>query len=154
MSEAPSVVPLIWCQRPRAAIDWLQQAFGFEAQMVVAGDGDEVIHSELTFGDGMIYVVGPPTEAMGAATPAQLDGRNTQTVHLNLKGDLDAHCDRARAAGAKIGREPADQHYGARVYTATDPEGHHWSFSQPVKAMSYEEMAQATGRRIDTPGAG
>jgi uncharacterized glyoxalase superfamily protein PhnB len=152
MSEAlrPSVVPLLWYDKPRAAIDWLQKAFGFEAVMVVAGDEESVIHSELTFGNGAIYVVGPSSMGHGGTTPSQAGGRNTQSVHLNLADGLDAHCARARAAGARIDREPEDQHYGDRVYTCVDLEGHAWSFSQPVKAMSAEEMAAATGRRIET----
>lgn len=146
----PSVVPLLWYDKPREAIDWLQRAFGFEAVMVVSGDDESVIHSELTFGDGAIYVVGPATMGHGGATPAETGGRNTQSVHLNLTGGLDDHCARARAAGARIDREPADQPYGDRVYTCADPEGHLWSFGQPAKAMSAEEMAAATGRRIET----
>jgi uncharacterized glyoxalase superfamily protein PhnB len=146
----PSVVPLIWYDNPRAAIDWLQKALGFEAVMVVSGDDESVIHSELTFGNGAVYVVGPPSAAQGGATPGQVDGRNTQSVCMNLTAGLDAHCETARAAGAKIEREPADQPYGDRVYACLDPEGHSWSFSQPAKALTAEEMARATGRKIET----
>src|SRR6185436_7608448 len=120
MSEAPvrpSVVPLIWYDRPRAAIDWLQTALGFEATMNVYGDEESVIHSELVLGNGSIYVVGPASMGQGGATPAQAGGRNTQSVCVNLTEGIDAHCERARAAGAKIQREPADQPYGDRVYT-------------------------------------
>ena len=42
--------------------------------------------------------------------------------------DPDAHCERARAAGATITREPSDMDYGSREYGARDPEGYHWSF--------------------------
>jgi len=157
MSEAPrrpSVVPLLWYDKPRAAIDWLQKAFGFEATMIVAGDDDSVIHSDLTLGDGAIYVVGPSDMGQGGATPAQVGGRNTQSVCVNLTEGIDAHCERARAAGAKIGREPADQPYGDRVYTCLDLEGHSWAFAQPARVLTPEEMAAATGRHIETKGAG
>jgi uncharacterized glyoxalase superfamily protein PhnB len=146
----PSVVPLLWYDRPREAIEWLQQAFGFEAAMVVSGDADSVIHSELTFGGGAVYVVGPSDIGQGGAAPGRVGGRNTQSVCVNLTEGLDAHCETARARGAEIQREPADQPYGDRVYTCLDPEGHSWSFSQPVKAMSAAEMAAATGRKIET----
>lgn len=154
MSERPSVVPLLWYARPREAIDWLGRAFGFEAQMVVADDGGGVIHSELSLGNGAIYVVGPSHPEHSGASPMELGGRNTQNVHVNLTGGLDAHCERARVAGAVIEREPADQPYGDRVYTCLDPEGHAWSFGQAMKAMSAAEMAQATGREIETPAGG
>jgi len=146
----PSVVPLIWYDKPRAAIEWLQTALGFEATMIVSGDEESVIHSELVLGNGSIYVVGPSSMGQGGATPAQAGGRNTQSVCVNLTGGIDAHCERARAAGAKIQREPADQPYGDRVYTCLDPEGHSWAFAQPAKVLTPEEMAKATGKKIET----
>jgi uncharacterized glyoxalase superfamily protein PhnB len=149
----PSVVPILWYERPRDAIDWLCKALGFEALMVVADEGEGVIHSELGFGDGAIYVVGPPRDGMHGASPRGVQGKNTQHVHLNLAEGLDAHCANARAQGAMIEREPADQPYGDRVYTCLDPEGHSWSFGQPVKEMSVAAMADATGHRIETPNA-
>lgn len=152
-AERPSVVPLLWCDQPRQAIAWLEEALGFEARMVVAGDEMEVIHSELVLGNGAVYVVGPGLPGQGGASPLKLGG-NTQSIHVNLTAGLDAHCERARAAGAKIVREPADQPYGDRVYTCIDPEGHAWSFSEPVKAMSAAEMAEATGRKIETREGG
>jgi len=153
MSEAmtrPSVVPLIWYARPRAAIAWLERAIGFETVMIVGDGDDDVIHSELTFADGAVYVVGPPGRGHSdGATPAQLGGRGTQSVCMNLTHGLDALCERARAAGATIVREPADQPYGDRVFALTDPEGHSWSFAQPAKTMTMQEMAAATGRKIE-----
>jgi len=126
MSDAamtrPSVVPLIWYDKPRAAIAWLEQAFGFEPRMIVAGDGEEVIHSELGFGSGALYVVGPASVGTGGATPSELGGRSTQHICVNLTEGIDALCERARAAGARIQREPADQPYGDRVFTCEDPE--------------------------------
>lgn len=153
MSEARTragVVPLLWYARPREAIDWLQRAFGFEATMIVAGADDSVIHSELVLGDGAIYVVGPPRPEQGGVTPGAVGGGNTQTVCVNLTSGLDERCEAARAAGAVIEREPADQSYGDRVFTCRDPEGHAWAFAQPTKAMSVAEMASATGHGIET----
>jgi uncharacterized glyoxalase superfamily protein PhnB len=146
----PSIVPLIWYDKPRAAIDWLEKAFGFETAIVVSGDDESVIHSELRLGNGAVYVVGPSWVGEGGTTPQQIGGKGTQSVCINLTAGIDAHCERARAAGAKIGREPADQPYGDRVYTCHDPEGHSWSFAQAAKPMTAEEMAAATGRKIET----
>jgi uncharacterized glyoxalase superfamily protein PhnB len=46
--------------------------------------------------------------------------------------DIDAHCARARSAGARIVQEPATYPYGERQYTAVDPGGHAWTFSESV----------------------
>jgi uncharacterized glyoxalase superfamily protein PhnB len=46
--------------------------------------------------------------------------------------DADAHCARAEAAGARVAQRATDFPYGERQYTAVDPGGHAWTFSQTV----------------------
>jgi uncharacterized glyoxalase superfamily protein PhnB len=62
-----------------------------------------------------------------ARTPAQLDGQATGGMYV-IVDDLDAHYERAKAAGAEILTEPHEQDYGSRDYAARDPEGFVWSF--------------------------
>lgn len=146
MKGYPSLAPLLWYQNPNAALAWLERAFGFETRMVVAGENGAVIHSEAVFGDSLLMVVGPPSGA--AASPIAWAGRHTASVHIQLPDGVDAHCERARAAGAVIQREPATQPYGDRVYTCLDLEGHPWSIGQTVADLSVQQMAAATGREI------
>ena len=80
--------------------------------------------------------------------PASVAGANTQTVHVQLTEDIDAHCERARAAGARIAQEPETQFYGDRTYRAVDPEGHMWTFAQTVKVMTQDEWAAASGLKV------
>ncbi len=54
-------------------------------------------------------------------------GGNTQAPYIVID-DVDAHAETARGAGAVIVREPRDEDYGGRVYSARDPEGYVWSF--------------------------
>ncbi len=54
--------------------------------------------------------------------------------------DVDGHYERAKAAGAKIVEELADQFYGDRRYRAEDPEGHQWAFGQHVRDVPPEEL--------------
>jgi len=82
-------------------------------------------------------------------SPASIDGVNTQSTHVDLASDLDAHCERARAAGATIVAEPEDQFYGDRTYRAVDPEGHVWTFSQHVRDVTRGEAAEALGLTIE-----
>lgn len=147
-TKLPTIGPLLWYQDPMAAIGWLERAFGFETRMVVEDGKGGVIHSELRLHDGYIMVVGPPSGS--AVSPAAIGGRATQSVHVQLEDGLDALCERARAAGAKIEREPADQPYGDRVFTCRDLEEHPWSFGQTVQSLSVQEMEQATGHAIKT----
>ena len=82
------------------------------------------------------------------ASPASVGGKNTQFVRVQLQDGIDAHCERARAAGAEILQEPADQFYGDRTYRARDPEGHVWTFSQTVRYVSREEAERVSGLKI------
>jgi len=131
---------------PRAALIWLQRAFGFEVSMIVEGEDGSIAHSEMRLGDGMI-MVGSEWDAQHRS-PASMGGINTQSIHVGLTEGIEAHCERAKAAGAVIVREMADQFYGDRVYGCADPEGHVWTFSQPVADLTIEEMSAGSGYKI------
>jgi uncharacterized glyoxalase superfamily protein PhnB len=102
----------------------------------------------MSHGDGVVMI---GTEfAEWSASPASIGGKNTQRVHVRLGRNIDEHCARARQAGATIAMEPADQFYGDRTYMAVDLEGHHWTFSQPIRNASKEEMEKASGFKFTT----
>ncbi|MEM5421828.1 VOC family protein [Paraburkholderia ferrariae] len=148
ISPRPAFGSAIYYRDPFAALDWLEKAFGFTRQFVVTSPDGKLGHSEMRFGDGYVMICGG-WPGMPYTSPAELEGKNTQSVHVQLKSGLDAHCERARAAGAKIIREPADQFYGDRVYVACDPEGHVWSFGETVREVTREEAEAASGLKID-----
>jgi hypothetical protein len=54
-------------------------------------------------------------------------GGNTHVLYLPIP-DAELHCERAKAAGAKVELEPQEDGLGGRFYTCRDPEGHLWSF--------------------------
>ena len=116
----PSVVPSLRYNDARRAVEWLQEAFGFEPQMVVDGEGDTIAHAELTYGDGMVMLGTQRDDSYGSHV-----GQGWLYVVVE---DADAHYARAKAAGAEIVRELEDQDYGSRDYSARDFEGNLWSF--------------------------
>lgn len=144
--KRPTFGAAIIYKDPFAALDWLEKAFGFERTMVITDKEGRLGHSEMKFGDGYIMVGGEWAEFVGS--PHATGGKNTQTLHVHLSDGLDAHCERARAAGATIIREPEDQFYGDRTYMAKDPEGHVWSFAQTVRQVTREEAEKASGLKI------
>jgi len=144
--DRPDISPLLFYRDPKAALAFLEDAFGFETRLLVDDGKGGVIHSETWLGDGMVMVSGPPFDKWAA--PGDIGGRRTGSVHIQLKDGIDAVCERARAAGALIEREPADQPYGDRSFTCLDLEGQSWSFGQTVKVMTTEEVAKATGHDI------
>ncbi len=147
MPTRPRIVPSLFYEDPVAALDFLEAAFGFEISMRITDDTGRIVHAEMIHGDGRI-MLGQVGWAPFAKAPTQLDGANTQGVHLEV-ADVGAHCAQARKAGAEILMEPADQFYGDRTYRAVDCGGHHWSFSQHIRDVSVEEMKAATGLTID-----
>lgn len=134
---------------PKAAVAWLERAFGFETTMAIeAPDGDPTTcHYELALeGRGHLMVGGE--WAPWARSPASVGGAATAVVHVALAEGLDEHCERARAAGAVVLAEPDDQFYGDRTYRAADPEGHVWTFAMRVRTVTREEAETAIGSPI------
>src|SRR5271165_1843643 len=132
----PRISSSLFYDDAAAAIDWLCRAFGFEVRLKIEGEGGRIEHSELVFGDGLIMVsTAQKPMAEGRAptpgkSPRSLGGSNTQTLCVYVD-DADAHCERARKAGARVVDEPKTVDYGAdywsdRSYRAEDLEGHHW----------------------------
>ena len=146
MAERSTLSSALCYREPKAALKFLEAAFGFELVMLIEDGEGNLVHSEMKFGENLI-MIGP--EFTGDhQSPLSLDGRNTQTVHVNIETEADAHCDRARAAGFTILAEPETQFYGQRTYRCRDPEGHIWTVGQNVKAVSREEAEAVTGLKI------
>lgn len=137
----PRMSSAIFYTDARAAIDWLCRAFGFEVRLLVEGEGGSIEHCELSFAGGVLMVgqEGHQSrpEHSRMVSPRSTGGRNTQLLAVFVD-DVDAHCARARAAGAEIFREPETSDYGAeyavdRTYGAADPDGHMWFFMQRLR---------------------
>ncbi len=139
------IIPSVFYNDPMAALAWLEAAFGFELAELLIDSKGELAHSEMRVGEALISVGGVWADWIKSPASA---GANTQLLRVHLDDDLDGHCERARRAGARIEREPEDQFYGARTYMAVDPEGHRWSFNQPVREVSVAEMEAATGMKF------
>lgn len=137
----PRISVAIYYDDAKQAIDWLCKAFGFEVRLLVEGDGGRIEHSELTYGGGMV-MVGSATADKAQKfpyrkSPGQAGGANTQNMMLYVD-DVEAHCARARAAGATITMDLETHDYGEdhwtdRGYECRDLGGHHWWFYQRLR---------------------
>lgn len=146
MQAPPRGWPRLSCSlyydNAREAIAWLVQAFGFEVQLLVDGEDGSVVHSQLLFGEALIMVgeggaAHAPRFGVPLRSPRHLGGANSQSLMLYVD-DVDAHCARARAAGATVVAEPELHDYGAeywvdRSYGALDCDGHLWWFTQRIR---------------------
>lgn len=141
-----SLTPAVSYRDAKAALAWLEKAFGFEVSMIITDDKGEIGHSEMRYGDGLIMIGNEWSD--DHKSPKSIGGKNTQSVHVHLNEDIDKHCARARQAGAQVLQEPSDQFYGDRTYRARDPEGHIWTFGQTIRTVSVAEMEKASGLKI------
>jgi uncharacterized glyoxalase superfamily protein PhnB len=127
----PTIVPQLPYEDIRAALSFLERAFGFReiaTSRLVSADG-VLLHALVEFGDGVIGI--GSQGAHGAVSPKSA-GVESQYLSVSID-DLDAHYHRALAAGARIARGPRDHSGGYRSYEALDLEGHRWRFLQQVR---------------------
>lgn len=129
-----TVIPELVYPDVRAAVAWLTAAFGFNERVKIG----ENHRSQLSFGAGALIV----EDTWGTRRPP-LPGENTHSVMVRVQ-DARAHCERARSHGAKILTEPKDFPYGERQYTAEDPFGHGWTFTETIADVAPEEWGGET----------
>lgn len=124
-APAATVVPILVYADVGKAIEWLCTAFGFAERLRVEHGGG-VVHAQLIVADGAIML-----GRQGAEYRPPRAGEVSQYVHVTVE-DVDRHCEHAKASGARIVNPPHDMPFGERQYSAEDPEGHRWTFSQHV----------------------
>ncbi|MFD5327893.1 VOC family protein [Streptomyces sp. NPDC127092] len=124
MAEAPDICPALTYDDAKAAIRQLTEAFGFTVDAVYEGEDGLVAHAELSYGNGKVML---GSKGTGSEFDKLMAGAGPTGVYVHVT-DVDAHHERAVAAGAEIVMPPTDQDYGSRDYIARDAEGHIWSF--------------------------
>jgi uncharacterized glyoxalase superfamily protein PhnB len=134
-----SVIPVLVYPDVREAVEWLQAAFGFVERVQIG----ENHRSQLSFGDGALIV----GDVRHDRRPPHR-GEETHSVVVRVE-DAAAHCDRARAHGARILMEPTDFEYGERQYQAEDFAGHRWIFSETLRDVAPEEWGGTTREAPD-----
>ncbi len=129
MANFERLVPVLSYQDIPAAHDFLVSAFGFDGGGVHRDANGQPVHGEVRAGEAAIWLHRVTSEHR-LDSPLASDVANSGL--FVLVDDVDAHYERARAAGALIESKPVDQPYGQREYGARDLEGHRWWFATPV----------------------
>jgi len=144
------VMPYLHYHDPNAALDFLTKAFGFTVRFAHRGDGGRVLHAQVGVGDTS-FMLGPAQQDFRSAAASALPALHSSV--WCYVDDADAHCERARAAGAVILREPTDQPYGVREYDALDQEGQEWYFCQPLddRKIAPAPQRKAVAKRKAAP---
>ena len=128
-----TVTPVLYYRDVRAAVAWLETAFGFGERVRIG----EAHRAQLRVGDDGAVVV---AELVGDATP---EAAATHLIKIRVP-DVDAAFARARSAGAKVLQELRTFEYGERSGTVADPEGHRWELTQTVRDVAPETWGGVT----------
>ena len=140
-ANMPRITPNLFYEDVGVALDWLSKTFGFEARVSIPGEDGRIMHAEMTVSDSAI-MMSPAAAQEAWNTPGSIGGAVTTSLYVYVD-DVDAHCARAKAAGAEIVSELEDMFWGDRTYVVRDLAGHRWTFAQAVREVSPKDMKPA-----------
>ena len=141
------VIPELAYRDVAEAVAWLCSAFGFKERLRI---GDH--RAQLSLGTGSVIVTRQEPTGVRVETPA-LERRSprqpapSHSIRVRIE-DVNGHHRHALQHGARIVRPPADHPFGERQYTAEDPGGHVWTFSQTLADV---DPATWGGTQADRP---
>jgi PhnB protein len=133
-----TVTPYLAVEDAAEAIEYYKKAFGAKERVRMDAPGGKIGHAELEIGDSLVMLSDPFPQA--STRPPKDLGGTTASVFLYVE-DVDALTKQAVDAGATVTMEVADQFWGDRFGTVTDPFGHVWGIATHVEDVPPEEMA-------------
>jgi PhnB protein len=132
-----TVTPYLSLDDAAAAIEYYKKAFGAKERVRMGGPGGKIGHAELEIGDSLVMLA--DSFPQSSTKPPKELGGTTSSVMLYVE-DVDAVVKQAVDAGATVTMEVADQFWGDRLGSITDPFGHSWSLATHVEDVPPEEM--------------
>ena len=136
-----TVTPHLILDHAAQAIDWYKKALGAEEVARAVGPDGKIMHAEIRIGDSLIML----NDAMGGGKGPRAIGGSPASLWIYVE-DCDALFKRAVAAGAQVASGPmgqmADQFWGDRSGTFTDPHGYTWTIATHKEDLTPEEMKQ------------
>jgi PhnB protein len=136
-----TVTPHLIMDNAAQGIDWYKKALGAEELARSVGPDGKIMHAEIRIGDSLIML----NDAMGGGKGPRAIGGSPVSLWIYVE-DCDALFNRAVAAGAQVPPGPmgqmADQFWGDRAGTFTDPEGYHWTIATRKEDLASQEIRQ------------
>ena len=134
-----TVTPYLAVDDAAQAIDFYKRAFGAKERMRMEAPGGKIGHAELQIGDSVVMLSDPFPQSN--VRPPKEVGGTSAGVFMYVE-DVDAVVKQAVDAGATVTMEVADQFWGDRFGTVSDPFGHSWSLATHVEDLAPEEIAE------------
>jgi PhnB protein len=134
-----TVTPYLAVDDAAEAIEYYKKAFGAKERARMEAPDGKIGHAELEIGDSLV-MLSDPFPQFTTRPPKELGGTSVG-VFMYVE-DVDAVVKQAVDAGATITMEIADQFWGDRLGSVTDPFGHLWSIATHVEDVPPQEMAE------------
>jgi PhnB protein len=134
-----TLTPYLAVDDAAQAIDYYKRAFGAKERTRMHGPDGKVGHAELQIGDG-VFMLSDPFPQSSTRPPKELGGTSA-SIFVYVE-NVDAVVEKAVDEGATITMEVADQFWGDRFGTITDPFGHVWSIATHVEDLTPEEIEE------------
>ena len=138
-----AAIPYLMIRGAADALEFYKKAFGAEETMRFGMPDGRIGHAEIRIEGAPVFLADESSEAR-MQSPAQLGGTSV-TVSVYVQ-DVDAFVRRAEDGGATLLRPVADQFYGERAATVTDPFGHIWHFATVKEQLTVEEISKRAPR--------
>ena len=136
-----TVTPQLTLDNAAEAIDWYKRALGAEEVARAVGPEGKIMHAEIRVGDSLIML----NDEMGAGKSPKAIGGSPAALWVYVE-NCDQLFNRAVAAGAKVAPGPmgamADQFWGDRSGTFTDPHGYQWTIATRKEDLTDEEIRE------------
>jgi PhnB protein len=135
-----TVTPSLTLDNAAKAIEWYKQALGAEEIDRAVGPDGKIMHAELRVGDSRIML----NDAMMGFKGPQAMGGSPASLWVYVE-DCDGLFNRAVEAGGQVlpgMGEMADQFWGDRCGSFTDPFGYRWSIATHKEDLTKQELQQ------------
>ena len=148
-----SVTAYLTVDNAAAAIEFYRNAFGAQEllrlPMPDGAGGEKLGHAEVKIGDSRL-MLSDEWPGMGALGPKSRGGASAS--FLIYVPDVDRAFQRAIDAGGSADQQVADQFWGDRMGTVTDPFGHKWMLATHVEDVPPQELQARMAARAQQQG--
>jgi len=137
-TDYPAFSPYLSVRDAAQAIAFYKAAFGaVERFLLHDKKTGKIAHAEISI-QGCLVMLAEENPKWGNKAPSSLGG--TPVTFCLMVDNPDAALERAIAAGASVLMPLADQFYGFRSCSVSDPFGHQWMLQHQIEKVSPEEM--------------
>jgi PhnB protein len=147
-----TLTPQLTLDNAAQAIEWYKKALNAEELSRAVGPDGKIMHAEIRIGDSRVML----NDAIGGGKSARTIGGSPASFFIYVN-DADSLFNRAVAAGAQVRPGPmgqmADQFWGDRTGTITDPEGYQWTIATHKEDLTPQEMKQRMDEFMKTAAA-